>query len=141
MSDITLTVLALSFRRLIAIHDALKTLGNRKLPSITSDFKVARRLDAVKPAVERFETLRKKTIAEHTETDDQGEGKLVRAIALQQTLDALLDTVDEIPAPKSKLTEADLPKPMKGDDGEKNAAGLGAIIADLGPEFFETPEE
>jgi len=137
MPDITPAVLTLPFKRVIAIHSALVDLARRKLPSITVDLKVARRIDSLRVEAETFDKRQKALIAEHTGDDN----KLERAVEFQQKLDALRDEVIEIPAPKSKITEADLPKAMKGDDGEKNAAGIGAIVADLAPEFFDLPEE
>lgn len=137
MSDIEPAVLVLSYRRVAAIHSALKQLANRKLPSITVDLKVARRIDALRVEMDTYDKRRKELIGAHTGEDD----KLERPIELQQKLDLLDAEMIEIPAPKSKITEADLPKSMKGDDGEKNAAGLGAIVADLAPEFFDLPEE
>ncbi len=148
MSDTVAIIL--TYRRIVAIHGALTQLANRKLPSITNDLKVARRLDAIKVEYATYEKRRKEIIADHMETDAAGETKAVRALELQQRLDALLDETCDIKEPKSKLTQEDLPKPMKGQiklpdgsvvEGEMNAAGLGALVADLAPEFFSTPDE
>lgn len=135
------SALILPFRRVVAIHAALTQLANRRLPSIQSDLRVARRIDLVKTEIATYEKRRKELIKEHARTDEGGDEKLVRPMELQAKLDALLDEVCDIRLPKTKLTEADLPKAMKGDDGEKNAAGLGAIVADLAPEFFAVADE
>ncbi|MFA6165380.1 MAG: hypothetical protein WC700_02105 [Gemmatimonadaceae bacterium] len=145
------SALILPFRRIVAIHGALTQLANRRLPGIQNDLRVARRLDLIKTEVAAYEKRRKEIIKEHTSTDDAGEEKLVRPMELQGKLDALLEEVCDIKPPKTKLTEADLPKAMKGMinagngrdtiDGDSNAAGLGAIVADLAPEFFAVADE
>lgn len=137
MSDIEAVVLPLTVRRLVAIHAALVELSRRKLPSLTVDIKVASRIDSMRVEIEKFNERRQEIIKEHTGADD----RLERAVEMQGKLDELLNQVVEIPAPKTKITESDLPKAMKGDDGEKNAAGIGAIVADLAPEFFDLTEE
>lgn len=133
MSD----MLILTNHRILAIHSALVDLARRKLPSITVDLKVARRIESLKPALAAYEAVHKKTIAEYTDA----EGKMVNAMGLQAAINELNANRVEIPAPKSKLAQADLPVDLKGDEGQKNTTGLSAIITDLGPDFFDMPEE
>lgn len=144
MSDAT--TITLTNRRLEIIYTALAILGNRKLPSPAADFKISRRLESMKPAIDAWKATRKKIIEEHTTKD----GSLEHASDLQRKLQELDELETEIPKPKSLLSLSDLPRALKGTirvsdgsthDGEMNAAGLGAIVADLGPEFFATPPE
>lgn len=53
----------------------------------------------------------------------------------------LEDQEFEIPAPKKKLTHADMPKDFKGEGGEANGLAAAGIMVALAPEFCDIPTE
>ncbi|HXG71394.1 MAG TPA: hypothetical protein VNJ04_12385 [Gemmatimonadaceae bacterium] len=137
--------LRLTNRQVLAMHTALRLLGNRKMGSVTADLKVGRLIRLRAPHAEPIAETRQKIATfligdRDIEEMSAGENNLLasKLVTMQTELD-MAECEIELPA-SLKLTEADLPKERAGDDGWKNATQLGAITADLG-EFYDFPAE
>lgn len=123
-------------REIVAQVNALSVLANKVLPTASADTRVAYRLRVLKPIAVDAEGTRKKIVARVMKELETIEDPRLRdstnAAMLVEIEDFFDAEADETPIFKSKLTDADLPKALKGDEGEKNREGLAAIQADLG---------
>ena len=129
------------------IRTALVMLGNRKMANLGADLKVARLLRFLEPYGEPLETLKKSVAMEmyRAEVPDGAtltsiqEQVLFLAIGEKQAEVDALEVAIELPV-QFALKEADLPKELAGKEGALNAAGLGALVADLGPLYVMMDE-
>ena len=133
------------------MHTALSILGDRFMPNIKADIKVARLLVHFTPIVDPLNVERNKMATKTLEDAKQSKGtgdidKLSNAaqqevmalvVLAQQEWDNLPITLE---LPDIKIDQNDLPKERTGDDGWKNGSSLGSIIAGLG-ELFEYPKD
>lgn len=121
--------------KLQAMHAALSQLGNRRMALITGDLKVSRLLKAITPVVEALPAAKQRITSEALEGKNLQDLKQPEITAINAEIAAKQRALDEetveIELPNIRLTEDDLPKEQKGEDGWKNAAQLGAIVADL----------
>jgi hypothetical protein len=141
MLDVTVTN-----RQLRVMYDALQVLGTKRMASQLADVRVGRLLQIVKPLAEPIGTTQRKHAQEEMDAAPPEQTEHKRQLMLMRIADKQRET-DEAPAPPftvfggSILHQEDLPKEMSGLDGWKNAAGLGALLADLGPLFHWPTEE
>lgn len=120
----------MKYSKLINIYSALAILGRRKLPSLKSDLKIAKMIRLLQPQIELYEEFRKKIVANYTDSG-AGTDSTMRAEGELQNL--LNQETDDVVSMKLRVLEEDLPLSLKGVEGESNSAGIGSIIADLGP--------
>ncbi|HXG72578.1 MAG TPA: hypothetical protein VNJ04_18395 [Gemmatimonadaceae bacterium] len=137
--------LTLTNKQVLAMSNALRLLGNRKMGSVTADLKVGRLIRLLAPHAEPIAETRQKIATfligdRDIEEMSAGESALMasKMVGMQATFDAMEIELD-FPA-SLKLTQADLPKERTGDDGWKNATQLGAITADL-VQLYDFPAE
>lgn len=130
--------------KLQAMHAALAQLGNRRMALITGDLKVSRLLKAITPIVEGLPAAKQRITSEALEGKDLQNLKQPEITAINAEIAAKQRALDEetveIELPNIRLTEDDLPKEQKGEEGWKNASQLGAIVADLDFLFEFKPE-
>jgi hypothetical protein len=130
-------------RDLWRMFNALRTLANRRMGNVGADLKVARMLGVLGPLAEPIGGVKQRAVKEALGSagkDTTGAALSllnIRAAEAQEEIDAALVEV-ELPV-RFALKEADLPKEMSGEAGWQNAAGLGALVADLGP-LYVWPE-
>lgn len=127
----------LTNRRVLELVSAFKLLLGRSLTPISAQraailyrslLPVAESYDeAVKPLQAREAAARK------SEDEAFRESELSAVMA---EFDALLSATVDVPDPKVRLAQHDLPKASKKDD-LTNTAGNGIIQATLAPEFFD----
>ncbi|HXG69475.1 MAG TPA: hypothetical protein VNJ04_02560 [Gemmatimonadaceae bacterium] len=137
--------LKLTNKQVLAMSNALRNLGNRKMGSVTADLKVGRLIRLLAPHAEPIAETRQKIATDLIGDRDIEEMSVGESNLLASKMSAAQTELDmaecEIDLPASlKLTLADLPKERTGDDGWKNATQLGAITADLG-QFYDFPAE
>lgn len=118
---------------------ALTVLANKVLPDAKADTRVSFRLRKLKPIATDIEQTRKKIVArvmkELETVEDPRVKDRINADLIVEIEDFFDSEADETPIFKSKLRDEDLPKALKGDDGEKNREGVSACIAALGDLF------
>lgn len=126
----------LTNRTLERIHAALAALSQRRLSGAQSEKKVVillRRYFA--PAHQIYEELRNAAIRRHPAPEDSDELTLPFAIneARGIAIEDLLNDTQDIPAIPEHLylTDADMPKPLKGELGDANQTGVADIKAKL----------
>ena len=137
MSD-TLTITG---QRLHEIRSGFVLLKERILPTLNAEIRVATQFKALLPAIERYDARKRAIEMDHIETTGEGKAVRVREKELREKLKDLDDEQIEIPAPRRRLTPADLPLRLKSDESEKNRESNAAIMIALAPEFFELPVE
>lgn len=127
----------LTNKQLTGIHVGLAALGNRKMALISGDLKVARLLKVVAPLSEPLGPAKQRAASEVLDKYEVHSDSLTQTQILKINTEIKLaqDAIDQEPVevefPEIRIKEEDLPKEQKGEDGWKNASGLGAIIADL----------
>jgi len=130
-------MLTVTNRRALELETALRGYLSRGLPTSVARQRAQLALyslrdvrqsydDAVKGLQEREVEARKLD-----ETDPDREAALSGIMA---ELDTLLSGDVDIPAPRAKMQENDLPKALKSNDA--NHVGAGLIAVTLAPEFF-----
>jgi hypothetical protein len=122
---------------LLKMVSALAELGNRTLPTITSDLRVAKLLRLLKPDADEIDKRRAKIVEAATEaaskTEDQGERNAINAKLVADLNAFFSESSDvELPPENKRLTESDLPKDLAGDNGADNRKALATLLADLG---------
>jgi hypothetical protein len=114
---------------------ALTVLSQRTLPSSTAINKVTQLLTSrFKPANEVIDRRIRESWADFPAADDADKLSIKVAEARSAAVEAILDEsqpIKKIPE-HMRLTAADMPKPLKGDDGWKNADELANIRVMLG---------
>lgn len=127
--------------------EALLAIAARALPSSTSENKVSFLLeDRFHRQYEVSERRRKQEVIEaHPAPDGVTEQSLPASLteARGRAYEMLADEdlpIKKIPA-QMRLTAADMPKALKGDDGWKNAVGLASLRRMLGPLYERTGAE
>ena len=134
--------LCVTNRQLRDINQGLTALASRTLPSIKSDLKVAKLLRKhIAGPYRDTEAAREGIIKRHPTPPDVLEERAPAAIQEARTnefnefLDKSVD-LGEI-ADGLLIDEDDLPKAMKGEQGEANRQGVGGIVSLLGPLYKE----
>jgi hypothetical protein len=127
-------------------YAALSVLAQRTLPSPTAINKVSTLLATrFAPAFEMTEKKRKLVISMNRLPEGHDGDRLPIAIAEQRQaeVDAMLEdsTPVKLVPDRLRLTEADLPRVLKGEDGWKNAEGLASIRVMLGSLYVRSDEE
>jgi hypothetical protein len=125
-------------------------MGNRFLPSLPSDLKVAALLRIIAKENDASSTVRNKIpprIMEQEGVSTQSIDKmppLAQQMFVSKLNEAYTDfdsqTVELEFPDRLLITQNDLPKERAGDDGWKNGSMIGAIVADLNL-LFEMPKE
>lgn len=134
--------ITVSNRELRDIHSGLTLLAARTLPSISSDLKVARLLRKHVLGLHRDTEAAREGIVRRHPTPTDADGTNPPAIVQEARANEFNDFLDakvglgEI-ADSLLIEEADLPKALKGETGEANRQGVGAIVALLGPLYKE----
>ncbi len=132
-------------RNVIDAHNALANFGQRKMGSVSADIRVARLLDYVAPVGRVLEKAKNEVSvgiledAPDKPTALQSEKWMGRVAVAQAAFDAEAVEASVFEWPTLQLCESDLPKDQKGDEGWKNSAALGLLIANLGP-LFKYPD-
>lgn len=131
--------------RLMEIRQGFLQLTQRRLP-VTSDLKVAMMFGKLRSVLDVYVDKMKELQAEQEAAELLAEGSPERQAAEAAVRKRLLDLGDakfEIPTPRNKLTESDLPSALKSKDGngDMNAAGRAAIAVALWPEYFEMKDD
>ena len=121
----------------VRMVSALTALGNRTLPTINSDLRVAKLLRLLKPIADDLEVARTKRIAEAQKAIDQTQDEQARLSINSEFVAGMTQLFSQpaeviLPPEDKRLSEVDLPKDMAGEDGSKNRNALGSLIADLG---------
>lgn len=127
----------LTNRRITELAGAFKLLLSRALPAISAQ-RAAILFNSLRPFVESYEEAIKGLQvreAEAMKLEDE-DAKDAALSQIRAELDTLNATAYEVPDPKVKLAQHDLPKAAKKDD-LGNTAGNGIIQATLAPEFFD----
>lgn len=122
----------LTAARLVEVRSALNALKERRLPNLDSDLLVAGLYSGLKPTLKEYDGIIKGLQRElkAAETDEEKE-------ALEDRFEELHDREFTVPAPKKKLTKANLPKSFGGERGEANSTANAGIIIALGEEYFD----
>jgi hypothetical protein len=125
------------------IHSALLMMSQRLLPTTDTDMKVGAALGVVRKVAEPIISARNNVVTRVVE--GLGIKDVQKMVGLQQDMmmARIQEEQDKFDAElmdfeiddKYIITRNDLPKDRVGDDGWKNRAANGAIIADLGPLF------
>lgn len=137
MDDVKLTNWEL--RRIGA---ALRILSNRRMANLGADLKVARMLRIIGPALDPLEAAFQQLEVDVIDGRDPSKFSYADGLAVNKALregrDALGagEAIVALPVGYA-LRESDLPKEQSGAEGWKNAEGLGALVADLGPLFVD----
>ena len=130
--------------RLLRKWNALSILGQRFLPSVDSDMKIAKLLQLHEALGKIVEVARNRISLDILEPLNLAklsglENERIQGMVF--TAQAEFDKKEQdYEKPKWVVTKADLPKEKSGDDGWINGSGLGKIISDLG-DLFEHPKE
>lgn len=119
------------------IYKALVALSRRTLPSITSDLKVAKLRRFFAPLAEPIDEARQKKLIEHS-VEVAGESQIQNAAEIATANMTIANATCTFDKPTITITEADLPKDLKGEPsaanpyaGNANRTGIGEIIAEL----------
>lgn len=128
---------------LLKMVSALAEIGNRTLPTINSDLRVARLLRLLKPEADEIDKARAKLVAEATDranaTEDKNEQNAINAKLVADLNAFFSEPVEiELPPENKRITEADLPKDLSGDAGAENRKALATILTDLGEMYIFT---
>lgn len=129
------------------VFNALRELGSRTLPNLTSDLKIAAlQRSRFRPLVLDIEHAQNKLVREIPLPEDLEAPKIPPAIQearANKFNEEVLETEVEIrDVPVSlRLTSDDLPKSIKTGLAEENRAGLGNILAILPEWLYELPAE
>ncbi len=133
-------MLTITYKRLREIISGFNGLKDRKLPSLNVELRVAAQIRTLAGPIDDYATIRRKIIKEAQVMNATDDAELLeKKMSLQEEIQKLDEQTVEVLAPKKRLTIADLP--VKGDDKDKNTAGLAGIMVALSPEFFDLPEE
>ena len=149
----------MSYAEVLRRNGALLALAQpwRKLPTITSELKVAARMRDLRDAVEEYNKIREKYVATYNddvmalagESAAQVKDRQAKAIEVGKKMSELDEKLVAVPVPVARIVQADLPVALKGViklpdgsivDGEQNARGIAGIVADLGDLYDETSE-
>jgi hypothetical protein len=121
---------------------ALKILGNRRMANLGADLKVARMLRLLAPLAEPLEAKKSaNALALYQEEVPEGASltpmqEQVLRLAIDASQRGVDDAMIDVALPiEFALKQADLPSAESGQDGWRNGAALGAVIADLGDLF------
>lgn len=136
-------------QRVQRMFAALTTMANRFLPSVAADIRVANLINKLEPISRPIAAGRARVandiIAAHGGPEaierlgDMAQQAIL--IEIQVAQDGYDAEAADLDISSWKLVDQSmLPRERAGDDGWKNGANLGAIIADLGP-LFEPPKE
>jgi hypothetical protein len=117
------------------IHSALLMMSQRLLPTTDTDMKVGAALGVVRKVAEPIISARNNVVTRVVE--GLGIKDVQKMVGLQQDMmmARIQEEQDKFDAELMDFEIDDLPKDRVGDDGWKNRAANGAIIADLGPLF------
>ena len=132
--------MTLTNRELWRMYAALKLLGNRRMANVGADLKVGRMLRVLAPLAEPLESAKQHAVQDVIKAAPPDATGLalsrvnLAGAAAQLAVD---EATVEVALPLAfALREADLPKEQSGEEGWRNAAGLGALMTDLGPLFI-----
>lgn len=127
----------LTNKRIQELAGAFRLLLSRALPSISAQ-RAAILFNGLRPFVESYdEVMKPLQVREAAALKLEDEGEKDAALSqIRAEVDALNATAYEVPDPKVRLAQHDLPKAAKKDD-LANTAGNGIIQATLAPEFFD----
>lgn len=130
-----------------AMYNALTILANRRSPGASSDAKLGRLLRHFGPVAEPIQQARGRIALDLIGDQDVASLSPLQQQLLQAKIGTAQTAFDNEPVdvalPSNHLIrESDLPQPQKGEEGWRNAEGIGAILADLGPLFvFDEADE
>lgn len=127
----------LTNKRIQELAGAFRLLLSRALPPISAQ-RAAILFNGLRPFVDSYEEVIKGLQvreAEAMKLEDEAE-KDAALSQIRAEVDALLATAYDVPEPKVRLMQHDLPKAAKKDD-LANTAGNGIIQATLAPEYFD----
>lgn len=136
----------LTNKKLQGIYNALSILGNRRMATANADLKVGRMLRKIAPQAEPITKARRRLFLDLTEAKKPEELAGLAHTVFQYQVAEKLDVFDaeevvDLQLPSGQITKEDLPREMAGEDGWKNAAGLGAITSDLDILYSDVNEE
>lgn len=127
----------LTNKRIQELAGAFKLLLGRALPAISAQ-RAAILYNTLRPFVESYDEAVKPLQAREADAlklEDEAE-KDAQLASVRAEFETLTATAYEVPDPKVRLAQHDLPKAAKKDD-LGNTAGNGLIQAVLSPEFFD----
>lgn len=138
--------LTVTNRDIRTMFSALSVLSARTLPSLKSDLKVAKLLrEHIRGPFMDTETAREKLIAAMPAPEgatDEGLPAALKEARNNRFRDEVLAQTIPLDIPDRLLiTEDDLPKAMKGEQGEANRSGLADILTGLGPLYVMPADE
>lgn len=127
--------------RLMEVRSGFLLMQSRALPA-NSDMRVSLMFAPLRPALEAYMRIVQKQQERLTEAEALEEGSLERRTLeaeIMGELERLASSTYDVPAPRRRLTVADLPVAIKTKDGQgaMNAAGRSQIATSLAPEFFD----
>mgnify|MGYP001584267856 CR=1 FL=1 len=128
---------------LLKVVSALTELGNRALPTINSDLRVAKLLRLLKPEADDIDKARAKLVSEATERASKTENKVEQNAINAKLIDELNAFFSEpaeaeLPPEDKRIHETDLPKAKAGDESSDNRKALAVLIVDLGDLYIFT---
>lgn len=133
MSDL----LTITNRRALELESALRGYLSRGLPTSVARQRAQLALYSLRDVKESYDEAIKglqEREAAARKLDEMDPDRETALAGIMTEFDILLSEAVDIPAPRAKMQENDLPKALKSNDA--NHVGAGLIAVTLAPEFF-----